>query len=660
MNQNVLISTALITSLWDNHHKDTLDLMMPFLTYAIAKETSVGKKLNVDSITELFKSEFGYESIPRNVIVAMLNRLSPKTLKKQHGDYTLIVSLDEELKAFEKRRTLFKERRNEVGSCLATYLNENISGLRSPFECEAALTALITFFVGNGLVIAQTPEQLSLTRKSDNEKTDYAIARFIVEEHKKESAVFDYITDMVKGFFVSTAISFQPDNLSLQHSKFKNMRCYLDTRIIIEALGMRLRSSEKATLELLTMLHDEQATLCCFEHTVQEIRDIIKAYRKSITNPHGKNTSHTLERWDEENLNFEAVSRNLTLLETKIKNLQIEIVPTPVKKPKKIKGIKVLKYTQQLKEKIPYHSDSAYECDVLSALSVMHLRNGKFTSDVEKCGHIFITTNSPMIAVVNNCLEDGTDYVPPVVLDTTMSSVVWFKCNSSHKDYPKHKLIENAMLALEPSHTMLREFFTAVDRLLANDGITEEEAALIRSDIQIRRELVEIVSGDTSQVGENLVSQLRDRLRDRYIGENKLESDANYQLFIQQKQQNEKALSTIIEKIENAGEKRQTIVVKLLNGIICGILLVVLIALTVFAVITFVSNEDYWVGTGCLALVELLGCYDYFKSKKPIIKKLIHTIANWQARVAREKKRSEYEAIISTLTTSTKQAKGSP
>ena len=45
MNQNVLISTALVCSLWDNHRKDTLDLMMPFLKYVIAKKTSIGEEL---------------------------------------------------------------------------------------------------------------------------------------------------------------------------------------------------------------------------------------------------------------------------------------------------------------------------------------------------------------------------------------------------------------------------------------------------------------------------------------------------------------------------------------------------------------------------------------------------------------------------------------
>ena len=317
MNQNVLISTALVCSLWDNHRKDTLDLMMPFLKYVIAKKTSIGEELDLGTITTMFKEEFGYETIPQNVIVSMLNRLSPEVLSKKQNRYTLIASLDQELADFEKRHTTYKEYRNEVGSALSCYLNENVSNPRTAYTSETALLALIGFFVGHGLVVAQSPEQLSLIRKNTDDKTDYTIARFIIAEHKKESVIFDYLLNMVKGFFVSTAISFQPENLTLPHSKFKSLCCYLDTRVIIDALGLRLQSGQKAALELLEMLRSEQATVCCFEHTVDELREIIKAYRNTLMRTGKRNVYNTLEHWDEQNYSVEQVNRYLALLDKK-------------------------------------------------------------------------------------------------------------------------------------------------------------------------------------------------------------------------------------------------------------------------------------------------------------------------------------------------------
>lgn len=656
MNQNVLISTALICSMWDKHNKDTLDLMTPFLTYSIAKKTNLGQQLNIGEITDFFKSEFGYETIPHNVILAMLNRLSPEVLSKKQGHFTLVTSLDKDLLDFEKRHTLYKERRNKVGLALSGYLNENVSNLSTPFDCDTALSALIGFFVVKGLVVARTPEQLSLIKKGSSDKVDYCIARFIIDEHKKESEIFDYILDMVKGFFVSTAISFQPENLTLPHSKFKNLRCYLDTRVIIDALGLRLQSGQKAAQELLNMLLAEQATLYCYEHTVTEIRDIIKAYRNSLMNPKGRDTYNTLEHWDEQNYTIEQVNRYLTLLNKKIEALHIEIVPSPARLDSWIKGLKVEKFKKHLKAKVQYHSDSAYENDVLSVMGVMRIRNGYTSTELEKCEHIFVTTNAPLISVLETCLKTAVESVPPVILDTTMSSIVWFKCCNSHKDYPKYKLIENAMLALEPTNTLLKDLYHEVDLLVAEGGITEDEASIIRTDIQLKRELTDVVKGDASLVDRNQIINMKERLRARYIGENKQDVEEHHKRYLEQKAQNEKALTQITIEIENHGEYIKTRAVKLLTKVAFAIWGGLLLLLISFFVAGFVIDQNFWIGAFIILLGNIVSSIDLFAGKRIYVNKFINRIANQLSDKAMEKKREEYQPIVDSLSSTPAQS----
>ena len=122
MNQNVLVSTAMISALWEKHNKDTLDLMLPFLKYSIAKTSKVGARLNINAVIAVFKEEFGYDSIPYNVVITMLNRLSPSILTRKDREYSLISPLDSEYADFERRKTIYKDHRNSVGSALADYL----------------------------------------------------------------------------------------------------------------------------------------------------------------------------------------------------------------------------------------------------------------------------------------------------------------------------------------------------------------------------------------------------------------------------------------------------------------------------------------------------------------------------------------------------------
>lgn len=641
MNQNVLISTAMISALWERHNKDSLDLMLPFLKYAICKTTKVGKKLNIDAVMDVFKKEFGYDTIPQNVIIVMLNRLSPTPLVRKDREYILSVSLDDEYAEFEKRRILYKERRNLVGNALANYLNESILYLSEQYTTESASLALIAFFIANGLVFAQTPEQLSLLKKEKDGKINYCIARFLINEHRSKSAIFDYVTDIVKGFFVSTAISFQPENISMPHSKLKNLRCYLDTRVILSTLGLRQVSAQKAAQELLEMLRGEQAVICCFEHTVTEIRDIIRAYKNNLLNPNSKTVHNTLERWDEERYSVAQVSRYLSVLDKKIQDLGIAIVPSPVDLNAKVKGLNCYKFKEQLKKRVLYNSSAAWENDVLSVLGVMRFRKGRSSPEFEKSGHIFITTNIPLIEVVNNCLWEVDAGIGPVMADTTLSSVVWLKCSSTHKDYPAHKLVENAMLALEPSHSFLKDFYEVINQLQAEGGVSEEEAAIIRTDIQIKRELVSVVGGDSHRINKDVVNEMRERLRERYIGENKKLSEENYQRYLAQKSHNDKALQQIILEIEDAGERCFQCVKNILSMIACVALIIILILLIGLSVAGFIVSRNYWIGAVVMLITDAFGFYDLLLGRKQIIRKAINKISGWFAEKARNKKRNE-------------------
>ena len=649
MNQNMLISTALISSLWDTHHKDTLDLMLPFLKYAIAKKTAVGQQLNIDDISTLFKEEFGYESIPRNVLLLMLNRLSPDTVSKKRDNYVLVTSLDADLASFERQRTLYKERRNQVGTSLADYLNQHLSKIQASFTCETALSALIAFFAEKGLIVSQTPEQLALIKRDDKDRTIHCIARFIISEQKSDSVLFDYIVDMVKGFFVSTAISLQPENSTLPHSKFKKLKCYLDTPIILNVLGLRLPSAQIAAQELLDMLESEQAEICCFEHTVKEIREIIRAYKFSLASPGTKNAHNTLEHWDEINYSIDSVARYLTLIESKIAAKNIKIIPSPAKRSTWIKGLRYTRFVEYLQTKIPYGSDSAREYDILSVMGVMRLRDGHTAPDIETCGHIFITTNIPLITAVNKNLINAGEFVPPVMTDATMSSIVWFKCSQTHQNYPKYKLIENAMLALEPTNSLLKEFYTTIDQMTADGGISNEEASVIRSDIQIKRELAVAVNGDATQIDQNIVEQLRESLRKRYIGEDKSKSEENYQKYIQQKAQNDKALREIILNIDSHGSKWRAHTIKALTILAYIILGAMFLGLIGFSIAAFVISKSYWVGAIALLITDCIGFYDLTFGKKQVIQNWINKIADIIAEKAMERKQNDLQPIIDTL-----------
>ncbi len=145
MNNKMLISTAMLNAYWENEKKDTLDLLVPFVKYSIAKTTDIHSTVNIPKVTSFFKSEFGYDTIPANVITLILKRMSPSVLTKQKGNYILNVSLDEDIQKFEKGHACFMEHCSKVATSLKDFLNDTLMS-RSSYNEERALKALIEFW----------------------------------------------------------------------------------------------------------------------------------------------------------------------------------------------------------------------------------------------------------------------------------------------------------------------------------------------------------------------------------------------------------------------------------------------------------------------------------------------------------------------------------
>lgn len=140
----VLISSSVLCTYWEHSRNDMLDLLMPFLKYAIASKVNEGDVIPVGEITEMFKSEFGYYDIPQDVILTLLKRLSPAVLKKEKNSYKLRVSLTREYEDYKKNYLIKKERQEKVCQVLAEYLEANIPG--RTYNKDTALESLFAFF----------------------------------------------------------------------------------------------------------------------------------------------------------------------------------------------------------------------------------------------------------------------------------------------------------------------------------------------------------------------------------------------------------------------------------------------------------------------------------------------------------------------------------
>ena len=651
MNNNLLISTAMLSAYWEKEKKDIFDLMMPFLKFSIGKTTKVGTTINLTEMVTHFKKEFGYDTMPMHVFSVLLNRLSPDVLDKNRDKYTLKKSLDEDIVKFEKGHALFEEHRSKVINSLLAYLNTQ-HGLNRHYTQETAMTALISFFATNGMCIIKDTAMLELLKRRDDQQK-YYIAQFIVEEYAKKSEVFSYIEDMVKGFFVSTAISIQPQNMDVAQSKFQGLHCYIDTRMVINALGLHLPEEKTSYLELLKMLQEKGAELYCFEHNVQEIIAIITAYRYSLNNPYSSSSSQTLEAWDSLHYTVSEVDRYLSLLRSKISNLGITIIGRPLVTDVNTYPFLDTDLINCINENMKYSNHEAIITDVQSVASIFLLRDEYKSTEIEKSRYIFVTSNVHLTNVVNSFLVKNSicnfhEETMPIITDVDLSSILWLKCYSTHKDFPRQKLIEQSLTALEPTPTMMTTFFEMVDRLVYEGGITEDEAAIIRTDVYCKKELSGLIRGNADSITEETVYEIREKLKLQYISDANRDSELNYQMYVEQKAANKQIITKAIREIEETGKNVFEVASKNLKILAWIIFVGACVALLVTTIISL-DFTSVWIPTCILSVVSFIGVVDMLLAKKSNIYRIINHIAHNQADKAKDKKKDEYEKILGAV-----------
>ena len=61
-NQSALTGTVLLEAFWSSRRKDMIDLITPFIHYAVAQTTSPNESINTRDVTDIIRKEFGSRS----------------------------------------------------------------------------------------------------------------------------------------------------------------------------------------------------------------------------------------------------------------------------------------------------------------------------------------------------------------------------------------------------------------------------------------------------------------------------------------------------------------------------------------------------------------------------------------------------------------------
>ena len=183
--RQAMISAAMLEAIWSSRRKDMIDLITPFILYAVAKQTSPGEQIDTKAVQKYVQINNGYPDLPESIIKAALSRKPRSAVKKENKKFFLIKPLDNEISRMDQRKQECTEDIARIGDRLSQYL-ENHCKSKVHISQENAIGRLHSFFARYGLEVG-TENLAGVTIKPEEYESDYYIARFIFEcKHRQD------------------------------------------------------------------------------------------------------------------------------------------------------------------------------------------------------------------------------------------------------------------------------------------------------------------------------------------------------------------------------------------------------------------------------------------------------------------------------------------
>lgn len=614
MNKNAITSLAMIYALWQSKRQDLLDLIRPFVLYAVGSTTTLNSEIDILSVCNYMETEFGYQSFQSAVIKRVLTReisspieRSKKRIIKENKTFRLIGSYSNEIEKFAQKRTECKRASDFVIESLTAYLNDNRACGRKNYTQSETEYILLSFFEKRGSSVLISVEDLRQLTARSNE-IDYFIGKFILQKFERQSVTMDYLIQLTKGYFVTTALYLQAENDNITKSSFKNVTFYLDTRLLLAFLGYKTQQENESIQEMVRSLQKSGAKIACFSYNISEVYNILEAYKQSTTSRIRRPTAYTLENFDEHGSSYTHVDAAQKLFERRLLDAQISIVsPQTVLESHHLENkITGLLDEAKLKEIIcsikPNYNLASFADDISAINTISRLREEKYLPYIEKCRAVFVTSNIVLIAATQQLIKSLSWNLgfPLTITGDDLCVLAWLKDFESNSKLPQMRLLKNVLAAISPSKELMDAYFSNLDFLESQGQITSDEAALLRVDIFARKELMEQTQGEKANLNTEVINHIRAKIREQSLASGikigQHEAEKKYQAELEARKN---AVCRQAEKeVEEKYKKRK----KYWN--IAARAISILVALC-FLVATFYSFSTQWATSIKLFLIAI-------------------------------------------------------
>ena len=490
----MLISSAMISSIWEANKKDTIDLIIPFVKYVIFENYDYNIPLDNSFILLQLRTRFCFDTFPNIILEKVLNRLSKSNgiLLKENGNYYIKNKEDNYTNNFVSKENKYKNITNDIIDSFKIFLKNNCTNLDITTDnIEEYLYNYLSKYINKTLL----NEEYNINPKF--ERQNFWISKYLYYLKDTNDKLFDSFNDLAVGFMLSKALYF--DNS--QSSRRSSFKVYFDAPLMLSILGLKSIEENDSADQLIKLLKENNIEMLFFSHSVEELKSIITDYLSNRSNPFHKR----IEYFDENKVSDVNIESYRDNIEDKIANKGILItdinIIQNITNVSDIDLFNVLKNTYSI-----YAKDKAIKNDTVSLKCIINLRNSYAPSQsFDRCKYIFISKNNDLVRAGKFFIKCKETEYGLAITENDLITMLWIRSKKSIRNISKLKLINYARLSLEPSPLLINTYINTIDQLKKDKNSVPTDFLVLLEKINNKRELMEISQGQATNITKEAI-----------------------------------------------------------------------------------------------------------------------------------------------------------
>lgn len=510
-----IASLAVLRVNYDTRGWDYIDNFVVFAAEALRACGNQPSNLNV--VRQVVSERFGL-SLPAGVMKTILRRACDRGLASSVGrdQYSPLIGKIDELGFARTRESAIRQSR-ALGLRLVEFSKTTGDGIASVEDAEQAILEYVTAQSASLLPAIAEARVPSAPGAGDVRPI---VHQFVVALHRSDPEGYTYLETIVKGAFLRSAAYVQ--DLGRVQARFEQLDVYLDTRILLRALGLAGPVQESATRELLDLTYELGARLQCFDHTIAEVTRVLSSVGASLRTRTTflTTSSETLEYLSSIGFRQSDVETLISELPRRLAGIRISITPRPSHEPSLT--IDEVDFANRLREGARgAYSDDAVGHDVDAITATHRLRHGERMPVLEHARAIFVTTNALLVRTAAGYFgtNDRTRTTPLAMNEHEFATVAWLKKPTAAPNLPAGLAIADSYAALNPPERVWHAYLEEIARLETRGSISEGEYFALRYSTTAKAALWGITRGRPEAVSEASIPAILARVRESIAAE---------------------------------------------------------------------------------------------------------------------------------------------